>query len=255
MLSGIGDQNALAKFDIEPVSHLPGVGNNLVDHSSANLILALNRELSPWTLTCCEVTMLLQSNSQEPAPDLLYHFVLGVRDKYEGRESDYTNSVKISPNVTRPKSRGYLELVSDQISDAPRINLNYFSDPEGYDIATLIRGLRWSRKLAETRAFGEITDHEIKPGPDVQTDGQLTEYILDTCETVYHPSGTCKMGSTDGPDTVVTPDLKLKGLNGIRVCDASVFPDMVTVNINNTVMMIAEKAADLIIQSASLHNK
>jgi len=250
MLSGVGDQKVLTELGIEPVAHLPGVGSNLVDHSSANLILALNRELSPWTMTCCEATMLLKSNSQEPAPDLLYHFVLGVRDKYEGRESHYTNSVKISPNVTRPKSRGNLALVSSQISDAPRINLNYFSDPLGYDIDTLIQGLRGSRKLAETRVFSEMVDHEIMPGPDAQSDDQLTEYILNTCETVYHPSGTCKMGNPDAPDTVVTPDLKLKGFDNLRVCDASVFPDMVTVNINNTVMMVAEKAADLIIQDA-----
>ena len=250
MLSGIGDQNRLAELDISPIAHLPGVGNNLVDHSSANLILALNQKLSPWTLTCCEVTMLLQSSSQEPAPDILYHFVLGGRDKYEGRESNYADSVKISPNVTRPKSRGKLELVSDQISDSPRINLNYFSDPEGYDMTTLIRGLRWARKLAETEIFSERVDHEILPGPELQSDEQFIEYILSTCETVYHPSGTCKMGNPDAEDTVVTPDLKLKGLDKIRVCDASIFPDMVTVNINNTVMMVAEKAADLIIQNA-----
>ncbi len=247
MVSGIGISEDLKKLEIRPKVNLEGVGANLVDHASANVVLSLKDSLPPWQLTCCEVTAMLQLDEKEPAPDLLYHFVLGVRDKYEGRESSYPNSVKISPNVTRPRSRGNITLTTADINEHPVINLNYFSDPENYDLEKLIRGIRYSRKLATTQAFNDLVDMEQLPGNAVQSDQEIADYILDTCETVYHPSGTCRMGEDSDPTSVVTPDLKVKGITGLRVCDASVFPDMVTVNINNTVMMIAEKAADLII--------
>ena len=142
-----------------------------------------------------------------------------------------------------------LEFVSPSVDDPPLIHLNYLSDPEDYDISTLVKGLRFGREVASTAPLSEFLGEELAPGPGVVSDRELAEYARDTCETVYHPSGTCRMG-TDA-DAVVSPDLKVHGLQNMRVCDASVFPTMVTVNINNTVMMVAEKAAAEIIRDHS----
>ena len=147
--------------------------------------------------------------------------------------------------MTRPRSRGHLEFVSSSMSDAPLIHLNYLSDPDDYDISTLVKGLRFGRQVANTAPLSDFLGEELTPGPDIESDGELAEYARETCETVYHPSGTCRMGMN--PESVVSPELKVHGLQNVRVCDASVFPAMVTVNINNTVMMVAEKAAAAII--------
>ncbi len=251
MVSGIGCEQDLKSLGIDSVIDLPGVGNHLMDHASANVIVKLNQPIPAPRLTPCEVTMMLQLGENEPAPDLLYHFVLGVRDKYEGRVSEFTDSVKISPNVTRPRSTGSVQLASADIHESPRINLDYFSDSEGYDMEKLVQGIRYSRKITGTFVFRKLVSEELLPGPDIHSDHEIADYIRDTCETVYHPAGTCKMGSIENPDSVVGTDLKLLGASSLRICDASVFPSMVTVNINNTVMMVAEKAADMIIRENS----
>jgi choline dehydrogenase-like flavoprotein len=249
MISGIGPGDHLSEFGIDTIVDLPGVGKNLVDHAAANVVLQLEEPIPGWKLTPCEVTMMLQGDGGQPAPELLYHFVLGLRDKYLGSVTDYSNinGVKISPNVTRPKSRGVLQLQSADIVDQPFINLNYFSDPDNYDMDTMIKGIRFARQFSHAPAFRNLTATEIFPGPDIASDEEIADYVRGTCETVYHPAGTCRMGRTDDSKTVVGPDLRIRGIPNLRVCDASVFPSMVTVNINNTVMMVAEKAADLVI--------
>ncbi|MEJ2177827.1 MAG: GMC family oxidoreductase N-terminal domain-containing protein [Gammaproteobacteria bacterium] len=248
MVSGLGPADQLAEFGIEAVADLPGVGQNLADHAAANIAIALKGSAPEWELTPCEVTMMLQVNDNEPAPDLLYHFVLRMREKYVDYDPRIAglNGAKISPNVTRPKSRGYLRLRSPRFDDPPEINLNYFSDPEEYDMRTIIKGLRFARKIANTDVFRSVSDREVLPGLSFETDNELAAYVRETCETVYHPAGTCRMGRIDDAMSVVGPDLRVKGVEGLRVCDASVFPSMVTVNINNTVMMVAEKAAELV---------
>ncbi len=155
--------------------------------------------------------------------------------------------MRASPNVARARSTGSVRLRSADINDAPVIDLNYFSDPEGYDRRILREALKFTRRFAATKAFGSMVMREVAPGPDIRTDADLEAYMRQTCETVYHPSGTAVMGDPPRKETVVAPDLKVKGVEGLRVCDASVFPTMVTVNINNTVMMVAEKAADQIL--------
>ncbi len=253
MVSGIGPADHLREFGIETVMDLQGVGQNLADHAAANIVMELENSVPDWRLTPCEVTMMLQVDNSEPAPDLLYHFVLRMRDKYVDNDPRIAglNGVKISPNVTRPKSRGYLRLLSPDFEDPPEINLNYFSDPEGYDMCTMIKGLRFAREITDTNTFRTVSSREVLPGLSVQSDDELAAYVRETCETVYHPAGTCRMGRTDDAMAVVGPDLKVKGVEGLRVCDASVFPSMVTVNINNTVMMVAEKAAALVLEDKS----
>jgi choline oxidase len=116
--------------------------------------------------------------------------------------------------------------------------LNYFSDP--YDMALLLRAMKFTRNLMQTTAFQALCKAEIHPGQDVQTDDEWVSYIRHVCETVYHPCGTASIGK------VVSPDLKVKGTTNLYIADASIFPTLITTNINCAVMMAAEKAADLI---------
>ena len=160
------------------------------------------------------------------------------------------SSAKRTSNA-RPRSRGWLRLAAPDIHVAPDIQLNYFSDPDGYDERTLIAGLRYAIDILACTPLLPYIKAEIQPGPDVVTNEDFGAYVRETCETVYHPSGTCKMGAANDPLAVVTPDLRVRGIDGLRVADASVFPSMVTVNICNTVMMVAERAAALIRGTAS----
>jgi len=250
MLSGIGPGADLQRLGIPVTRDLPGVGQNLLDHVAANIACELRQASPPWRLTPCESTALIQIDADAPAPDVLFHFVLMLRDKYTDIDhfGAIEHGVKLSPNVARPRSRGSLRLTSADYRDAPLIDLNYFSDAEGYDQRILIAALRYARELVATPALSSYIKAEVLPGPGVVGDDELLAYIRETAETVFHPSGTCRIGAADDPLSVVTPDLRVKGLDGLRVADASVFPSMVTVNICNTVMMVAERAAAMIVE-------
>ncbi len=254
MVSGIGPAAQLRAHGIEVVADLCGIGQNLVDHVSATIAYDLHAAPPPWARTPCEATVLWQTEPGLPAPDLLFHFVLRLRQKYVGvtQFEGVDHGVKISPNVARPKSRGRVTLSGGDVRDKPVINLNYFSDGAGYDRQTLLKGLHVARRLAKTKALAPWLKREVAPGPDCVSDDDLFAYVKDTCETVYHPAGTCRMGAADDANAVVTPDLRVKSVQGLRIADASVFPDMVTVNINNTVMMVAERAVDLILAGRAI---
>ncbi|NKB78040.1 MAG: hypothetical protein GKR96_13645 [Gammaproteobacteria bacterium] len=249
MLSGIGPSSDLNELGIPVVQNLPGVGQNLIDHVAANICCELRSPSPPWALTPCEATSLIKIDPDASSPDVLFHFVMRLREKYAGQTtfSGIQHGVKLSPNVARPKSRGSIKLIDPNPNTAPAIDLNYLSDPEGYDQRILIGGLRFARDLTQTRALSPYIKMEITPGLDMQSDDELIQYIHQTCETVYHPCGTCAMGSVEDSKSVVTPDLRVKGVENLRIADASVFPDMVTVNICNTVMMVAEHAVELIV--------
>jgi len=250
MVSGLGPADQLKGHGIDVVADLPGVGGNLNDHVAAAVVFDLHEAPPPWQLTAFEAVMLKTVDADAPAPDWLYHFGLTVREKYglHPRLGNPRHGVKLSPNVTRARSRGSVTLAGGDIEDAPKIDLNYFSDPQGYDMRILLAGTKFARRLIEAPSFAEIVRAETAPGPEVQTDGELEAYIRSVCETVYHPCGTCRMGTDD--QAVVTPDLKVRGVDGLSVVDASVFPSIVTVNINFAVMMVAEKAADTILARA-----
>ena len=248
LLSGIGPGCHLRELGIPIVHDLPGVGRNLLDHVAANIACELKASCPRWERTPCESTAMIRLDPDAPAPEILYHFVLTLREKYQGTSffGKFQRAIKISPNVARPRSRGYLKLAGPDATLAPVIELNYLSDPEDHDRRLLLGGLQFARRLAAADPLRQWIDREIYPGPEVTSDEELLKSALESCETVYHPSGTCRIGDPKDPETVVAPNLKVEGLNGLRIADASVFPDMVTVNICNTVMMVAEKAADLI---------
>jgi len=252
MISGLGPAAELMRHGIGVIRDLPGVGNHLLDHVAAPIVWQIDRPVGPWQITHLQTTMLISIDRDAPAPDVLFHFGLRIREKYDAEPffADVENGVRASPNVARARSTGRLTLVSADPMAAPVIDLNYFSDPDGYDRRILLEALKVTRRFATTKAFGSMVVRELAPGPDIRSDTDLDAYMREVCETVYHPSGTAVMGDPSARETVVDRQLRVKGLSGLRVCDASVFPTMVTVNINNTVMMVAEKAADAILTSA-----
>jgi choline dehydrogenase-like flavoprotein len=240
MVSGLGPAAHLKAHGIPVTADLPEVGQHLRDHVAAPVVWETHEPVSGWEICPFEATMMLKLEPEAPAPDILFHFGLRVREKYADRARLATDApaVKASPNVTRAKSEGEIRLSGPTMADKPVIDLNYFSAPE--DLELLLRALRLTRKLGETAAMRKLCRAEIHPGPSVQTDGEWKDYILSVCETVYHPCGTAGIGR------VVTPDLKVMGVGGLFIADASVFPSLITVNINSAVMMTAEKAADCI---------
>jgi len=249
LLSGIGPAAHLKGFGIEVAADRPGVGEKLRDHVAAPVVWSLRQAAPHWTITPLEAVMLAKMEEDQPAPDVLYHFGLRLKEKYgdHPRYGGIAHGVKASPNVTRARSTGRVSLASAEPRTAPRIELNYFSDPEGYDLRVLLKGLRYARRLADTDALRPLIAREALPGPGLRSDDELAAFARETCETVYHASGTSVMGDPADRLSVVDPALKVIGVEGLRVCDASVFPSMVTVNIANTVMMIAEKAVDHIL--------
>jgi choline oxidase len=246
MVSGLGPADHLQAFGIAPLRDLPGVGGHLLDHVAAPIVWDTHAPIAPWEICPFEATLLLKIEEAAPAPDILFHFGLRVREKYglHPRLAFDGPAVKASPNVTRARSQGRLRLGSADFRAPPIIDLNYFSDP--YDLRLLIAAMRFARRLGETPAFRRLVKSEVRPGLAVASDGDWESYIRDVCETVYHPCGTCAMGDPAEPRIVCGPDLKVKGVDGLFIADASLFPSMITTNINFAVMAVAERAADLI---------
>lgn len=257
LVSGVGDRDDLAALGIRVVHHSPAVGKNLVDHYSVPVIFETAEEVQEWDITPYEaVAMIGDVDSADPLHSqvqlgLTAGWVNGrFSDGYEASAPKARTIIALEPNVARSKSRGSIFIESSDIKDPPRIELNYLSDSEGYDEKVLIESVRLCRKFGETLAFSKIVKRELLPGNKVITEEQLRDYIYENCQTYYHASGTCKIGAKDDPTAPLTPDLKVKGISNLRVCDASIFPAMVSVNINSTVMMAGEKASELIINDA-----
>ena len=242
LLSGLGPAHQLKQHGIAVVADLRHVGQHLRDHVAAPIVWETHEPIAPWEICPFEATMMLKLDDDAPAPDVLFHFGLRVREKYTtGSKLDVNGpAVKASSNVTRGKSQGSVTLASADYRDHPVIDLNYLSDP--YDMALLLKAMRFTRRLFETKSFRALCKSEVHPGPDVRTDDEWASYIKSVCETVYHPCGTAAIGQ------VVTPDLKVKGIGNLYIADASIFPAMITTNINCAVMMAAEKAANVVLE-------
>ncbi len=242
MVSGLGPAAHLKEHGISVVRDLPHVGQHLRDHVAAPVVWETHEEVTGWEICPFEATMMLTLEANAPAPDILFHFGLRVREKYDdGRLATSGPAVKASPNVTRALSEGQVRLSGPGMVDKPVIDLNYFAEPADLDL--LVKTLKLTRRLGRTNAMQPLLRAEVHPGPAVQSDAQWRDYIRSVCETVYHPCGTAAIGR------VVTPDLKVMGVDGLCIVDASVFASLITVNINAAVMMVAEKAADCILGS------
>jgi choline dehydrogenase len=243
MLSGIGDAKHLQELGIPVVVDLPGVGQNLQDHPIVPVAHQSPQDSQPAIASngIAEAALFLHSESNlDAAPDLnLFSCpVLFAPSTYTRVGSGFIGLACL----THPQSRGRVSLRSPDPKDAPSILMNYLQISS--DVQKLISGIKVIRKLFQTSAFNEFRGEEVSPGNDLQSDEALEAYIRESCTTLFHPVGTCKMG-TDSM-AVVDPELRVHGINGLRVVDASIMPTLTTGNTNAPTIAIGEKAADLI---------
>jgi choline dehydrogenase-like flavoprotein len=154
----------------------------------------------------------------------------------------------IAPNVSKPRSRGRVWITSADPDERPAIDYRYFTDPDGADEAVLVVAVRTARRIGASEPMASRLRREVFPGPRATSDADISAVARATHQTVYHVSGTCRMGAADDPLAVLDPELRVRGVSGLRVADASVFPTIPSVNPVITVMLVAERAADLIRQ-------
>jgi choline dehydrogenase-like flavoprotein len=259
-LSGIGAPGDLGAVGV-PVRHaLPGVGANLQDHpflsniyevSDQNTLYGadkpkhmaewLLRRSGPLSSTVAEVVAFVRTRPGLPAADVQYHMGAAYYEDH-GAETYEGHCVVIAPVLVSPQARGKVWLRSSDPTDKPRILTNTLSEPD--DLASLVAGMELAREIARQAPLAEIVLHELKPGPAVTDRADLEADIRRRLMLIYHPVGTCRMGVDDA--AVVDPELRVRGVDALRVVDASVMPVITGGNTNAPTIMIAEKAADLI---------
>jgi choline dehydrogenase-like flavoprotein len=266
MLSGIGEGTALQKLGIEVHRHLPGVGANLHDHLAVGVLMETTNTDSygisvrtlpraAWNLlqyalyrggplasNLFESTAFIRSAPGLDRPDLQIVFQPARRNKGTF-PLPLGHGYAVNTVLLYPKSRGRITLASANPHDYPLIDPNLLGDSQ--DLAPLLRGIALTRRLLAAPSFERYHGVEVAPGTGVQSDEAVTDYIRRAAHTVHHPVSTCRMGP-DGM-SVVDAQLKVKGVDGLRVADASVFPNIIGGNTNATVVVVAEKAADMIL--------
>jgi choline dehydrogenase len=213
--------------------------------SLANLLQYLLFKRGMLTSNVAEAGGFVRTRPDLPAADL--QFIFGpLYYLNHGFTRPEGHGFSIGPTLIRPESRGSITLRSPEPLEPPAIQPNYFS--AAADLRLLIEGIRLGRRLGLAKAFDTFRGAEVYPGPAAQDDEAIAEYIRETCETLYHPVGTCKMGKD--AMAVVDPRLRVLGVEGLRVVDASIMPTIIGGNTNAPTIMIAEKAADLIQEEA-----
>ena len=272
MLSGVGAADELRRHGVDVLLDLPGVGQNLQDHlfagvsSLANGLVGSNNWLRPhkqvqalWqfltakkgpmTISPLEANAFVRTEARLAQPDLQLHFApIHVGDTYEADFYDIStfptngDGWSILPTLLKPTSRGYVGLRSANALDAPVIQPNFMSTEK--DRQLLLTGTKLAMQINQADAFGRYRQRALVP-TDNASDDELMAHIRKIVETVYHPVGTCRMGADEG--AVVNERLQVRGIEGLRVVDASIMPTVVSGNTNAPVIMIAEKAADLIL--------
>jgi choline oxidase len=238
MLSGIGPAQQLRSFGIEVKADLP-VGAGLVDHLAVAVTFRTPRPFTQPRTTYYDAVLLANTAGDDGAPPDLMLWLVSLPTGTDQEPSE-SRSFDLTPQVTHPRSEGWVRLRSDDPMDPPVINYGYLNDPEGSDLARLVKGLELARRIAAQPALEEWIEEETDPGPSGVSEPELREYARATSASFDHPVATCRIGS------VVDPELRVLGIRGLRVADASVFPDTVGVNPFITVMMIGERCADLI---------
>jgi choline dehydrogenase-like flavoprotein len=258
MLSGLGPKQQLSDLGIPVLHDLPGVGENLLDHPESIILWELNKPVPVAQTTMdSDAGIFLRREVPNAAGDdsdiadimcHCYQIPFTMNTDRLGYDSPL-NAFCMTPNIPRPRSRGRLFLTSADPSVKPSLDFRYFTDPEGYDAATIVAGFKAAREIAKQAPFSDWIKREVAPGPAIQSDEALSEYGRRVAHTVYHPAGTTKMGDLNkDPNAVVDPELKIKGLQGIRIADAGVFPEMPSINPMLTVLAIGERAAEMIAQ-------
>ncbi|MBU8813479.1 GMC family oxidoreductase [Mycolicibacterium goodii] len=249
-LSGIGPAEVLAAAGVSQVVDAPGVGENLMDHAEGLIVWEVGADVPDTCATGWDAGAAVRLSDDGPArPDVLMHFpVEAVADHAVAYGVTMPGRiVSIAPNVAKPSSRGRVWITSSDPSGRPSIDYRYFTDPDGHDEAMLIAGIRLARRIAATEPMAGWLVREVFPGPDAQSDEALSEALRATHQTVYHVSGTCRMGADDDPMAVCDSRLRVRGVDGLRIVDASVFPTIPSVNPVGTIMAVAEQASALLL--------
>ena len=264
LLSGIGLPNELERAGIRTAHNLPGVGKNLQDHvmvsvgylctkavtlasaeSLTNLMRYFLFKRGPLVSNVAEAGIFLRTKSELDEPDLqllfgpAYYVNHGLTPRKE-------HCFGFGPTLVTPESRGEICLRSTNPLEPPAIRANYLSTEA--DMQVIVHGVRLSRQLAHSKAFEIYRGDELHPGTSAQSDNDIAEFVRREAETLYHPVGTCKMGSD--PMAVVDARLRVRGMEKLRVVDASIMPRIIAGNTNAPTIMIAEKAADMIREDA-----
>jgi choline dehydrogenase-like flavoprotein len=264
LLSGIGPADHLKSVGVKVVHDLPGVGGNLQDHLDVytmaectgehtyDAIARPHRTLwagiqyvlfkkGPVASTLFETGGFTYVDRNARSPDLQMHFGLGSGIE-AGVPSLKNGGLTLNTCFVRPRSRGTVRLASADPTVAPLLDPNYWADP--YDRKISLGGLQIAREILRQPALKPFVLAERLPGIDVTDPDEVAEYVYRTCKVTHHPAGACKMGVDD--DAVVTPDLKVRGLEGLRVCDSSIMPLIPSSNTNAPTFMVGEKASDII---------
>jgi len=269
-VSGIGNETDLRSVGITPIHHLPGVGENLQDHlevyvqQSCTQPVSLNPTMKFWKRPFIGFAWLfrkgpgasnhfeaggfIRSNDEVKYPNLMFHF-LPIAVRYDGTAPAGGHGYQVHIGPMYSNSRGSLKVVSADVRDKPAFTFNYLSTFE--DKREWVEAISAARKILGQPAFDPFNGGEISPGPQVATDEQVLDWVRKDGETAYHPSCTCKMG-TDSMSVVDPATMRVHGMAGLRVVDASVMPYVTNGNIYAPVMMVAEKAADLILGKTPL---
>ena len=274
MLSGIGDGDALRALDIPVNLHQPAVGRNLQDHPAVslrwsrrspgpfhsqmradrmvlNLLRAYFLGSGPATYLPGGTFAFIKTRPDLDMPDIQFLCPASPADVhlwFPGIVAPYRDGFGIRPCLLRPRSRGYLQLRSADPADHIRIFQNFFAERE--DIETLREACKIARDVISQAPLDDYRDAELVPGPDVTSDEQIEHWIRKTVNTSSHPCATCAMG--DGDDAVLDEQMRVRGMDGLRVVDAAAMPDIISGNLNACVLMMAEKASDMILGRSPL---
>ncbi|NRD72966.1 choline dehydrogenase [Shewanella sp. VB17] len=269
-LSGIGSADTLKSAGIQQIHQLPGVGENLQDHLEFYFQftclqpISLNGKIDPlnklfigtrWIINKSglgatnhfESCGFIRSKAGLEWPDLQYHF-LPAAMRYDGKEAFAGHGFQVHIGHNKPKSRGSVKIVSNDAHVAPSIQFNYLSHPD--DIEGFRACVRLTREIINQPALDEYRGEEIQPGNTVQTDEEIDSFVRSSVESAYHPSCSCKMGEDDM--AVVNSQTQVHGLQNLRVVDSSIFPTIPNGNLNSPTIMLAERAADLILGNPPL---
>jgi choline dehydrogenase len=262
--SGVSDGNHLQSLGIPVILQQPAVGRNLQDHLQIRAVYktheqTLNDELNSWwkrirvglqyaafrtgplTLAASQVTIFTRSSPEVSRPDIQFHMQPLSADKPGEGVHDFS-AFTASVCQLRPESRGEIKIVTPDASEYPSIKPNYLSTE--LDLRTAVNGLKVARKIVAAPSLAPHIIEEYVPGYQYDTDEQLADAVRNYSQTIYHPAGTCKMGNDE--TAVVDDQLRVRGLDNLRVVDASIMPEIVSGNTNAPTIMIAEKAADMI---------
>ncbi|NCF29466.1 MAG: choline dehydrogenase [Gammaproteobacteria bacterium] len=268
-LSGIGPGALLQSHGIEVVADIAGVGSSLQDHYQARNIYECTRPLSvndevrsplhkvaaalrwalfrtgPLAIGAGHVGLFARTRPELETPDVQFHFIRFSADEAGGKLHDYSGFT-VSVCHLRPESRGSIHIRSADAREPPAIQPNYL-DTTG-DRDTMVAGMQLARKIIAIPAMKSYVRREVLPGPDVNSDEEMLEYIREYGSTIFHPTSTCRMGQDDM--AVVDERLRVRGVEALRVADASVMPTVVSGNTNASCVMIGEKAADMIVEDS-----